>query len=296
MAQRASSAVCLPVRRASDTGLPASDGERWVTGLAFEAYGVRVGVRVDDPIVLPQIHHGFPHGALILEETAPVVDSLFSLQLHGLSDRAVVYRDDAEWLRSPRNGDLPDLLEMIAVGMKASVTENALEHIFVHAGVVGWNGRAIVIPGQSESGKTTLVEQLVRRGALYYSDDYAVVDREGLVHPFAQPLRRRVPGQPDRNLSTAEELGGVTGETPLPIGLVVACPYVEGTAWAPQPLSRGEGLAMLLHNTRATRKAPQNVIDVLARATEDALFLAGPRGDAIASAGEILRIADSMMR
>jgi uridine kinase len=41
----------------------------------------------------------------------------------------------------------------------------------------------IAIPGRSFSGKTSLVTALVRAGAVYYSDEFAVIDRDGLVRP-----------------------------------------------------------------------------------------------------------------
>ena len=53
-----------------------------------------------------------------------------------------------------------------------------------HAGVVGWRGRAIVIPGRSHAGKSTLVAELVRRGAVYYCDEFAVLHETGRVHPY----------------------------------------------------------------------------------------------------------------
>ena len=56
--------------------------------------------------------------------------------------------------------------------------------LFVHAGVVGWRGLAIVIPGRGSTGKSTLVAELVRRGAVYYSDAFAVLDEAGRVHPY----------------------------------------------------------------------------------------------------------------
>src|ERR687894_479249 len=50
--------------------------------------------------------------------------------------------------------------------------------------VVARGGRALVRPGPSLSGKTTLVAALVRSGAAYLSDEFAVLDPEGRVHPY----------------------------------------------------------------------------------------------------------------
>ncbi|WP_157871812.1 hypothetical protein [Gloeothece verrucosa] len=101
------------------------------------------------------------------------------------------------------------------------------DKLFVHAGVVGWRGRAIVIPGRSFSGKTTLAAALVKAGAIYYSDEYAVIDRDGLVHPYPRPLciREGVGEQIKRRKCSVEELGGQAGTDPIPVGLVVHTKY-----------------------------------------------------------------------
>ena len=64
-------------------------------------------------------------------------------------------------------------------------------YLFVHAGCVDWRNRAIVIPGRSYAGKTTLTRALLEAGATYYSDDYAVIDPSGAIHPFPRLLRVR---------------------------------------------------------------------------------------------------------
>ena len=63
--------------------------------------------------------------------------------------------------------------------------------IYLHAGVLEWKGKALVLPGISYSGKTTLVQELVRLGARFYSDEYAIIDTKGRVHPFPSPLSIR---------------------------------------------------------------------------------------------------------
>ena len=54
----------------------------------------------------------------------------------------------------------------------------------VHGGVVAHDGRAILLPGPTHAGKSTLVAELVRRGAPYFSDEYALIDADGRVHPY----------------------------------------------------------------------------------------------------------------
>ena len=81
------------------------------------------------------------------------------------------------------------------------------------------------MPGRSFSGKTTLVRELVRAGATYYSDDYAVFDARGRVHPFPRQLSIRRNGAHVQERHPVESLGGVAGEMPLPVGLVAVTEY-----------------------------------------------------------------------
>lgn len=61
----------------------------------------------------------------------------------------------------------------------------------VHAGAVLWGERILLLPGITHSGKSSLVAELLRRGATYFSDEYALVDSEGHVHPYPRPLLLR---------------------------------------------------------------------------------------------------------
>lgn len=61
--------------------------------------------------------------------------------------------------------------------------------LFVHAGVVAFDGRGMILVGESGAGKTSTVAALVRRGATYLSDEVALLDPEaGVVLPFALPM------------------------------------------------------------------------------------------------------------
>src|SRR6478752_5303275 len=72
--------------------------------------------------------------------------------------------------------------------LRSWVAVNAPDAVFVHAGAVAVDGSVIIIPGDSFSGKTTLVSELVQRGATYFSDEFAVIDKDGLIHPYPKPL------------------------------------------------------------------------------------------------------------
>src|SRR5438045_8281052 len=101
--------------------------------------------------------------------------------------------------------------------LRLCVAELAKHRVFVHAGVVGWKGKAIVIPGRSYSGKSTLVSELVKAGATYYSDDYAVFDARGRVYPFPKPLEMRDEGAFRQTKIGVEDFGGRNATKPIPV-------------------------------------------------------------------------------
>ena len=139
--------------------------------------------------------------------------------------------------RSLELGEITDAFEKI---VNVLVAELAPKHAFVRAGVVGWRGR-VVVPGFNQSGKTTLTAALVRAGATYYSDEYAVFNQRGYVQPFARPLRISAGDGEPRKIVTPEELGGESGLKPLPLGLVVETKYREACQWRPRPRHTGPG-------------------------------------------------------
>jgi hypothetical protein len=164
--------------------------------------------------------------------------------------------------------------------MRSWVAVNAPDVIFIHAGVVGHDGGAIVIPGESFAGKTTLVAELVRRGARYFSDEYAVIDREGLVHPYVKSLGLRSRDSRTETAVRVEEFGGVSADTALPMTLAAVTHYVPGAEWNARRLSPGESVLALLSRTVPARTRPQEAMEYLTRAIEGAVVLEGERGEA----------------
>ncbi len=72
---------------------------------------------------------------------------------------------------------------------RAFIDTHARSHVLVHAGVVALGDCTLVIPGASESGKSTLVAGLVRSGWEYLSDELAVIDPLTLtLEPYQRPI------------------------------------------------------------------------------------------------------------
>lgn len=244
----------------------------WNAFRAIGLFGVHVGIQTNNAELLDGLDAYFP--PLWQPAFTSVVDRIFSLYTGKARHRLF---EDSEPVSKFRSRRL--LLEDFERRLKIYVAEMARRRVFVHAGAVGWKGRSIVIPGRSYSGKTSLVKALVEAGATYYSDEYAVLDMQGRVHPYPQPLALRQPGSWEQEKCPVAALGGSIGTEPLPIGLVIVSRFRAQTCWCPVQLTAGRGVLELLDNTVPARRKPEIVLATLQKAVMGATILKGDRGE-----------------
>jgi hypothetical protein len=261
----------------------------WAAGFCGTSFGIRIGVRANTPEALEELRPMLPAGWRYT--TQPVVDILYSLNAGGPETRPGVRRFNLLYVGAGRLARTPELEALFPVfenDLQLRVAEFAPRHVFVHAGVVGWRGRAIVLPGSSHSGKSTLTAALVRAGATYYSDEYAVFNRQERVQPYARPLQLRQSNGQAGEKVTAESLGGRTGVRSLPVGLVVETTFQPGCRWRPRKMSNGHGTLALLAHAIPIQRKPAWTMGVLSRALQLSCHLKGARGDAGAVADRLL--------
>jgi len=273
------------VRRAGQ-GLAENGHWEWTAQRSILVYGVRIGLRTNRPEALERFADYLP--PLWKPASTSVVDRLFSLRI-GNSTHAL-FEDDEMAVKSR---SLKIVFEDFETRLKIYVAEMARRRVFIHAGAVGWQGKAIIIPGRSMSGKTSLVKELVRAGATYYSDEYAVLDTQGRAHPYPQPLAIRTRGSFKQKKRRIEELGGATGTKPLPVGMVIVSRYKAGARWRPGELSAGQGALELLANAIPARRKPEVVIPTIQQAVSAAVILKGLRGEAKETVKRILEQCES---
>ena len=262
----------------------------WAVGFSLKSYGVRIGIRSNDPAVLDRVCRHLP--SEWENVTSAVVDRVYSILIGGGGSRPNVRRLNllyGDHIRLARSFDLDSLFETFESDLRLFVAELATHRVFVHAGVVGWKGQAIVIPGRSYSGKSTLVAELVRAGATYYSDEYAVLDSRGRVHPFSKPLELREEGEFTQRKVTVAELGGQSGTRPLPVGLVLMTKFRSGARWRPRKLTPGKGVLEMLFNTVSARRSPERALATLRVVASQAALLKGVRGNASDLVDSLLR-------
>jgi len=261
----------------------------WVDGFGVQTHGVRVGVRVSDPALIPILK------ALLPAHAKPCMTNRFDTILSVIRGGRVagsrvrnfhmVYQNHTEIARARTE---EDALDRFQSWFALSVAFLAPRRVFVHAGAVEWKGRAILLPGKSLAGKSTLTAALVRAGARYLSDEFAVLDGAGNVHAWPKPISMRETPTSKQVDMPIEAFGGQQHEGAAPPGLVVMTHYKEGATWRPRRLGRGEAMLALLDNCIAGRLAPTRVLDALDAVTDQAVTIKSPRGPAEIIAKKIL--------
>jgi len=183
-----------------------------------------------------------------------------------------------------------DAVERVAFDVPLFFARRARGLAFFHAGVVAWRGRAILLPGRSLSGKSTLVAALLRAGARYFSDEFALVDGAGRVHPWARPLALRRPGGGAERLAP-EAFGAPAATGPLPAGAIVFVRHRLSSALRIVPISRGAAALGLLRNALAARSSPEASLRAARAVTAGSSLLRGTRGEAEEAARALLALA-----
>lgn len=239
----------------------------WAAGITFISQGVRIGVRVNKPEVLESLVERLPAGWKPTKQT--VVEQLYSLKVGGVGARPHIRQFNLLYgnvNKLARTMSLDEVFEAFQKDLQHAVPVLAKHKVFVRAGVVGWQGRAILIAGKEQSGKTRLVKELVKAGATYYSDEYAMLDSKGRVHPYGGLL---------------DEFEDVQlGKKPLPVGTILVTGYKEGGRFRPRKLSEGQAALELLAQTPATRRMPQTALPFVQKAVAEAQAFKGVRGEA----------------
>lgn len=176
-------------------------------------------------------------------------------------------------------------------GLEHWLAEHARDGVFLHAGMVAVDGEAVLLPGLTHAGKSDLTGALLRAGATYGSDEYAVVTPDGLVHAYPRRLSLRTPDGVVR--VPAADLGGATLAEPVRVVAVADVRYEPGAEWSVTELTRGQTAMRLLDNAVAAQTRPVAVLDsVLAALATLRVGVHGTRGEADDAAREVLALLE----
>ncbi len=258
---------------------------------AFESFGVRVCVESNEAAAIEQVRATADYALL---GRLSDIDPMFADHRLHIDNIGSTYSSGLDGEDFGDNPDLASLLKYVGSRIRILVAEYAREVVFVHAGVVTWNGKAIVIPGTSHSGKTTLVAELVKLGAVYFSDEYALFDADGMVHPFPRPLAVRDRSDPSmREDIDVRELGGLAGSEPARAELIYFGKYRPDAEWRPEFLSPGVGIVELITHTIPMRVNSEFALVTLSNAVKGAKMVKTDRCHAELTAEKLLQIIDN---
>lgn len=253
-------------------------------GAGLISHGVPFRLLAESGALLDRMKQHAPHGSVSVDEL-PADAGEFALR-RALSAPGYDVFGNGDLLAEADG--LDDALILLGGHMMIHVAEHAPEYVFLHAGVVAWEDRALLLPGVSHAGKSTLVAELVRSGATYYSDEFALLDLDGRVHPFTRDIRMRQPGAPDQVPLPLKQLDGRAGTGPLPVSMVVFAEFAENAQWAPEAVTPGRAvLEMLLHSTPVQR-TPDRTLSTLTAMVRGARVWKSQRGEAAVAARSLL--------
>ena len=84
------------------------------------------------------------------------------------------------------------ILEYLEYKIYTILINRFSDYYLIHAGVVAHDDKAILLPGSSGGGKTTLIAGLLKNGFRYLTDEIGIIDPHTLrVYPFPKPLNMK---------------------------------------------------------------------------------------------------------
>jgi len=248
--------------------------------VVLEAYGARLAVSAPDGAPMHAILDGLPRGWAVADSGVRSDDVQWRFALLADGDGYRI-RDDQG--REQPCVDVELAGALLRTQMRRFVGYHTDEFVFVHAGVVAYRGAGIVLPGRSFAGKSTLVRALVDAGAEFYSDEYAMFQRDGRVAHYREPLSIRGPeGQEEHDIGSPDPLEVVS------VSLVALAVFRPGAAWAPSTLTTAAGIVAAMEHAIPARDRPAETLATLSRAFSGAVILQGERGEADETARALL--------
>jgi HprK-related kinase A len=102
------------------------------------------------------------------------------------------------------------------MGMNLQIALGERHYLLLHAATVERDGKALILTGESGSGKSTMSAVLMSQGWRLLGDEFALIDPEsGLAHPFPRPISLKNSGVAAlENLLKLDRFGPLLKDTP----------------------------------------------------------------------------------
>jgi hypothetical protein len=264
--------------------------------VTFESFGVGIALSTNDVRILDRLPSLQPaqsqplemqlseHRVSITTKDGLRFEALY--EVHGEAAKEEVESEDL-WIAG--DADLELTLAFVEAHVHDCVALNAPDHLFVRGGAVLHRGRAIVLPAEGLTGRTTLVDALVRAGATAYSDAFAVFDRDGRLHSYT----RHVQTPQDVATNGSGRQAHTPHVEPREATAIVFTNYTPGAEWRPEPMERGESMLALLAHAVPAEERPKETMSALSGVLDgDPVVMRSERGEADEVAPLLLAIAE----
>jgi len=254
------------------------DSKAWREAFCFESYGEKIGFRFDEVKLKPKLLSILPRISKVVDYQS--CENVISLIVNENKEtNGLYYNNEPAMMFEVFDDSVLESIEnkiIIILAMASLPTK-----FYLHAGAIVFNNTGILIPGISYTGKTTLVEEFIKAGADYYTDDCIVLDNEGFFLPFPRPLAIRT--KEGRIFREANYFGAKTGNKKKKVDLILFTSFEEHAVWQPKKLSQGSGILKLMDNfyyRGSVGNEPAEIIKTLTSLTKNILMYGGERGEA----------------
>jgi hypothetical protein len=257
------------------------DKIQWKEHISFTSFGVNITVYFDAKGYIEQIKPFLPPFATIVEGNKSNDFSYSVITAKTSQSFCYIYRNGEQINKQKGNGNI---LSSLNVFFSTATANFAVNHgVFIHAGAVAWKNKGIIIPAGSYDGKTTLTAEFAKLGATYFSDEYAIINKNGELLPYPKTLSIRKPDEYEQKETHIDEIGGKSAELDscVPVKLVLLAKFNKSNkTWKPKQLTQAAAVLEIMKHTFPLRTFPEIVVKNLHNLTKNAIVLKGNRGEA----------------
>jgi hypothetical protein len=252
-------------------------------GFAIRLFGLHIRIEAGSPAIFAALDRYLFPWLPRLPFACGEATAFLTFRMADRSDGILILRDDATEITAE---SVETAIPLLQSAIDEAVVGRSSDVAFVHAGVVAIGNAGILLPGLSHAGKSTLVAELVRHGAIYFSDEYAVIDAAGSVHPYPRALMLRN-GAPEQRPVLPEELAVAVGTGSVSPRLILMLRFVEGQEFQVRKINHAEALMILLQSTPQVLADAPHIFGPLGRVAASAVTFSGVRGEASQAAEQI---------
>ena len=169
----------------------------WADGFVVSPFGARIGVRTNRADYLPKLL-SLAEGRSFDFESDPECDLLLSVlfgkdsKRKGVSNFHLVYYGST---LVSKDLQLEDAMASASDTLDLLVSASARTGVFLAAGLVEFQGKTLLLPALSGTGRSSLAKAFEELGAEVRSEIYSFLDEDLLVSTY--PLDKSEPSEPD---------------------------------------------------------------------------------------------------